>query len=55
MPEAMYTLATLYYDTQNYDQAETWFNRYLEKEPAGQWSERARDMLAMIAQKKQGK
>ncbi len=55
MPEAMYTLGTLYYDLADYQQAESWLNRYLEKEPAGQWSERARDTLVMIEQKKNQK
>jgi tetratricopeptide (TPR) repeat protein len=52
MPEAIYTLGTIYYDKHNYEQAESWFNRYLEKEPAGQWSDKARDMLVIIGQKK---
>jgi tetratricopeptide (TPR) repeat protein len=52
MPEAMYTLGTLYIGQEQYDQAESWFNRYLEKEPKGEWADKAKDMLVIIGQKK---
>jgi tetratricopeptide (TPR) repeat protein len=54
MPEAIYMLGILYFDTNKYDEAETWFNKYLEKEPAGDWADKAKDMLALIKQKKEG-
>jgi tetratricopeptide (TPR) repeat protein len=56
MPEAIYMLGKLNYDKGQYDQAESWLNRYLEKEPNGEWAEKSRDMLVLIGQKKaQGK
>jgi tetratricopeptide (TPR) repeat protein len=52
MSEAMYTLGSLYFDQDKYDQSESWFNRYLEKEPNGEWADKAKDMLIIIGQKR---
>jgi tetratricopeptide (TPR) repeat protein len=52
MSEAIYMLGTLYYDQFKYDQAEMWFNRYLEQEPNGEWAEKTRNMLLILKQNK---
>jgi len=50
MPEAIYMLGRLYFEKKIYDKAKDWFERYLEKEPYGEWSEKAKDMLLIISQ-----
>ena len=50
MPEAIYMLGQLNFERKNYDKAKGWFERYLEKEPTGEWAEKAKDMLLIISQ-----
>jgi Tfp pilus assembly protein PilF len=50
MPESIYMLGQLNFDRKTYDQAKEWFRRYLEKEPIGEWAEKAKDMLLIIDQ-----
>jgi tetratricopeptide (TPR) repeat protein len=52
MPEAIYMLGTLNYNQGKYDDAVSWFNRYLEKAPDGEWANKVKDMLVIIGQKK---
>jgi tetratricopeptide (TPR) repeat protein len=52
MPEAVYRLGQLYFDSGKYNDAEGWINRYLEKEPEGEWANKCKDMLVIIGQKK---
>jgi tetratricopeptide (TPR) repeat protein len=52
MPEAIYMLGVLNYDRANYEQSESWFKRYLEVDPSGEWAEKSRDMLVIIGQKR---
>jgi len=53
MPEAMYMLGQMNYDQNNYDKSKEWFEKYLEKEPSGEWADKAREMLLIIEQKKE--
>ena len=53
--EAMYMLGLLYFNKQQYDQASDWLNQYLAKEPAAEWSDKAKEMLGKIEEKKTGK
>ncbi len=48
-------LGQLYFDSGKYNDAEGWINRYLEKEPAGEWANKCKDMLVIIGQKKDQK
>lgn len=50
MPEAIYMLGQLNFEKKAYNKAKGWFERYLEKEPIGEWSEKAKDMLLIIKQ-----
>lgn len=50
MPEAIYMLGQLNFERKNYDKAKGWFERYLEKEPIGEWAEKAKDMLLIMEQ-----
>jgi tetratricopeptide (TPR) repeat protein len=50
MPEAIYMLGQLYYDTGRKEHALVWFRKYLEKETTGQWAEKARDMIFLLEQ-----
>jgi tetratricopeptide (TPR) repeat protein len=52
MPEAMYMLGLIYFDKAQFDQAENYLNQYLAKEPAGQWADKANEMLAAINKNK---
>jgi Tfp pilus assembly protein PilF len=50
MPEAIYMLGQLNFEMKAYDKAKEWFERYLEKEPIGEWAEKAKDMLLIMEQ-----
>ena len=50
MPEAIYMLGQLYYDTGRKEHALVWFRKYLEKESIGQWAEKAKDMIFLLEQ-----
>lgn len=50
MPEAIYMLGQLYYDTKQREKSLVWFRKYLEKESTGQWAEKAKDMIFLIEQ-----
>lgn len=50
MPEAIYMLGQLYYDTGRKEHALVWFRKYLEKESTGRWAEKARDMIFLLEQ-----
>jgi tetratricopeptide (TPR) repeat protein len=50
MPEAIYMLGQLYYDTGRKEHALVWFRKYLEKESTSQWAEKARDMIFLLEQ-----
>ncbi|UCE66869.1 MAG: tetratricopeptide repeat protein [Candidatus Zixiibacteriota bacterium] len=50
MPEAIYMLGQLYYDTEQKEKSLVWFRKYLEKESTGQWAEKARDMIFLLEQ-----
>ncbi|MEE9554503.1 MAG: tetratricopeptide repeat protein [candidate division Zixibacteria bacterium] len=52
MPEAIYMLGQMYFEQKKFDKSKEWFEKYLEKESAGQWAEKARDMLFLIEQEK---
>ncbi len=50
MPEAIYMLGQLNFEKKAYNKAKDWFERYLEKEPIGEWAENAKDLLHIISQ-----
>ncbi len=50
MPEAIYMLGQLNFEKRTYNKAKNWFERYLEKEPIGEWAEKAKDMLLIMKQ-----
>jgi len=50
MPEAIYMLGQLYYDTKQKEKSLVWFRKYLEKESTGQWAEKAKDMIFLLEQ-----
>jgi len=50
MPEAIYMLGQLYYDTRQKEKSLVWFRKYLEKESSGQWAEKAKDMIFILEQ-----
>ncbi len=52
MPEAIFMLGQLYYEQKKYDRSREWFEKYLEKEPTGQWADKARDTIFLIKQQK---
>jgi tetratricopeptide (TPR) repeat protein len=50
MPEAIYMLGQLYFDTDQKEKSLVWFRKYLEKESSGQWAEKAKDMIFLLEQ-----
>lgn len=50
LPEAIYMLGQLYYDTKQKEKSLVWFRKYLEKESTGQWAEKAKDMIFLLEQ-----
>lgn len=50
MPEAVYMLGQLYFDTQQKEKSLVWFRKYLDKQSTGEWADKARDKISQLEQ-----
>jgi len=50
MPEAVYMLAELYFETGEKEKAYVWYRKYIEKVPDGEFSKKAKDQMFLLEQ-----